>query len=839
MDVVCERCKTEYEFDDALVSERGTTVKCTNCGHQFKIYRAATDMEPARAWSLRRPDGTVIPFDSLAALQKWILEGRVSKMDEISRTGEPWKPLGAIAELDSFFATAELRAPQGSALRGTSRPPSVTSVVRSLSPAGVPSLPRSVAPRAPTPMALSGGTIRPGYPGSTTAGMSAVTSSAATSQGTSVGLPPIPPMPPTPAAPQPRLPTPIRGTSSRPSALPPARTIQIPPPPRLPTDPGLRQGPAPGWMAHADALSTADTYAVGATNTGSDGEGFSLGDVGTQARTPSDRPDRPRPAIGPPRVPTATSDAPPSRDSSNDDDDSVTDTFAPRRSNVGSMVLGLALGLIVAGGATYGAWKAGLLGRPHTVVATVPQEIHLPSPAAPFVVQAVQTARVRTSRAYGDAIEELTRAITLDGMYVQAVAARAEVQAAWCEMLRHDADDLDARATLGGSDAATARAQSTLLRRESDDHADRSRTDQQIAERGLDTLPAPERTETTAMLGDVARVLGDHATAQRHFDDVRRQSGVLSPEAMLYVVLFDRDNGTDAEVVPRLRAVIAQAGDMDRARVALARALAAAGDATGARSQLDAVLAAHPGHDDMALLITALAHDEPPMRAGTGTTVSAHDGVADAGVALADAGMVVARTHPTGTGEGVHEATEEGGGSYDDLVADGERLQNDGRVGLAREKFNRALAQRPTGAEALTGLGYVALDDHDTSGAIANFRQALANNRSYSEAYIGLGEAYSSQGNYAQALDAYNRYLEVNPSGSRASMAHRQVESLQDRIQNSNAGGGTGGGSQEAPGTATPTPAPSEVPAAGEGNNPPSGSHTTESPGPAADGAGN
>ncbi|NOU26329.1 MAG: hypothetical protein HOO96_00355, partial [Polyangiaceae bacterium] len=39
MDVQCDRCKTEYDFDDALVSTRGTTVKCTQCGHQFKVRR--------------------------------------------------------------------------------------------------------------------------------------------------------------------------------------------------------------------------------------------------------------------------------------------------------------------------------------------------------------------------------------------------------------------------------------------------------------------------------------------------------------------------------------------------------------------------------------------------------------------------------------------------------------------------------------------------------------------------------------------------------------------------------------------------------------------------------
>ena len=112
MDVVCERCNAEYEFDDALVSERGTTVKCTNCSHQFKIFRPTSETDAAKVWNLRRPEGTVIPFDSLAVLQKWILEGKVSRMDEISRASDGWKSLGAIAELDSFFATAELRALQ-------------------------------------------------------------------------------------------------------------------------------------------------------------------------------------------------------------------------------------------------------------------------------------------------------------------------------------------------------------------------------------------------------------------------------------------------------------------------------------------------------------------------------------------------------------------------------------------------------------------------------------------------------------------------------------------------------------------------------------------------------
>src|SRR4051794_7174103 len=37
MDVRCESCQTVYEFDDARVKETGVTVKCTQCGHIFKV----------------------------------------------------------------------------------------------------------------------------------------------------------------------------------------------------------------------------------------------------------------------------------------------------------------------------------------------------------------------------------------------------------------------------------------------------------------------------------------------------------------------------------------------------------------------------------------------------------------------------------------------------------------------------------------------------------------------------------------------------------------------------------------------------------------------------------
>jgi len=120
MDVRCERCGTEYEFEDGRVTEEGVTVKCSNCGHLFKIRKKSFVLtEPvtlgkkegedagARNWMVRKADGTVLSFKELTTLQKWIVERKVSRDDEISKSGETWKRLGGIAELASFFQVVD------------------------------------------------------------------------------------------------------------------------------------------------------------------------------------------------------------------------------------------------------------------------------------------------------------------------------------------------------------------------------------------------------------------------------------------------------------------------------------------------------------------------------------------------------------------------------------------------------------------------------------------------------------------------------------------------------------------------------------------------------------
>src|SRR5512146_2985396 len=105
MDVTCDRCSTAYEFDDALVSERGTTVKCTNCGHQFKVRRPQPAGAPER-WLVRTIDGRELEFRALRELQAAIAQALITRDDVLSRGGSRPRRLGSIAELEPFFAAA-------------------------------------------------------------------------------------------------------------------------------------------------------------------------------------------------------------------------------------------------------------------------------------------------------------------------------------------------------------------------------------------------------------------------------------------------------------------------------------------------------------------------------------------------------------------------------------------------------------------------------------------------------------------------------------------------------------------------------------------------------------
>ncbi|HKD42081.1 MAG TPA: zinc-ribbon domain-containing protein [Myxococcaceae bacterium] len=178
MDVRCERCKTEYEFDEDRITEAGVTVRCTHCDHVFVVKKhsgvvtgpvptgikgpsAAGDLprpgssptarprdsaERGREWKVRQPNGNLITFKELTTLQKWIVERKVSRDDEISLTGESWKRLGNIAELSSFFQVVD-------EARRAARPPEEPSGARAVARGMTPptGIPRREPGKPPTP----------------------------------------------------------------------------------------------------------------------------------------------------------------------------------------------------------------------------------------------------------------------------------------------------------------------------------------------------------------------------------------------------------------------------------------------------------------------------------------------------------------------------------------------------------------------------------------------------------------------------------------------------------------------------------------------------------------
>jgi predicted Zn finger-like uncharacterized protein len=180
MEVRCERCRAQYAFADDQVGEHGLTVRCSNCGHLFKVKKKAlaitmpvspedgstpisateTDRAAARAaagqpaaeerrdWSLRQPAGQTYTFKDMSTLHRWIVERKAHREDEISRFGEPWRRLGSIPELQSFFAVVE------AAERAAYAPPSQPTMVQFPAPVLPAPAPPPPPPRARTEVAF-------------------------------------------------------------------------------------------------------------------------------------------------------------------------------------------------------------------------------------------------------------------------------------------------------------------------------------------------------------------------------------------------------------------------------------------------------------------------------------------------------------------------------------------------------------------------------------------------------------------------------------------------------------------------------------------------------------
>ena len=748
MDVTCERCGTEYEFDETLVSDRGTTVKCTNCGHLFKVFRPDSESSGAKSWQVRTGDGATRTLGSLKELQRLITAGSLEESDWISRGGEDWKRLGDIAELSTFFAaataaTADTDISERGPRQRVGTKPGVEAVHDSRAHAKTMA---ADATSAASPGAGAGATVSDTQPRrkpkSTMMGVGAVSEPPRA---------PAPPRPP-PRAPAPpsSAPPPAASTagSSTPAARPAASAAdpKIPGPPRAPSD------------ATAGAL-------------------------------PSNRP----------------LSAPPGRAGDRglylDDEEPVSPARGKSRS-------GLWVALVVLLAAAVGVALGWPQIAPLVGLAESPED-----PANPHVSAGDEALAGDTIDSYEQAIHHYTQALAFDEHDVAVLTGLARAHALWAQALTFEADDLAARA----ADDPTRLGEANAKRAEARRHAETALQRAEDAVRHGSSDAAAE-----VALADALRLTGDLERAgSRMSRALTLQREPAAETLRARALIAAAQEGGVAAARPLAEEAVAEDPGLIRARLLYARALLAANEVSAARRQVDRVLERSSGHGPADALRRAIEEGVPPAP----PTVDVPEGEeeAEGEAETEEAEQPEAPTQARGEDRGTDRGTDRGGdrrggGSESGAIPGGrdyswyirsgdERLER-GDVERAQQYYEAARGVRPGGSEALTGLGYVALERGNASQAASNFRQAAG--QGYAEAYIGLGSAYRRLGRNADALTAYERYLERLPSGPRASIARRQVEELR---RATGGGGSTPEPDDEPGGGSAPDPQPEPEPA--------------------------
>jgi len=359
------------------------------------------------------------------------------------------------------------------------------------------------------------------------------------------------------------------------------------------------------------------------------------------------------------------------------------------------------------------------------------------------------------------------------------LAGLAEVKTTWAVYLREDARALES----GGPTVTTAQAAKTL-RREAQVHLDEAK---KLAADALNL--DSESAEVNRAMADYLRVDGAAAAEVQRYLGRAAAKKPQDPESAYVAGALAFRDGNVAVAKTRL----AEANQLNqaatqhmllRASVLLARIEVQSGDKLAARTELQSVLAANGQHDRArALLATLDATPEGPSGEAQAPTVAP----SGAPAAVAASGQAQASAPPAGpsgqpavppSGKPDKGAVDESS-DYKKLVAQADRLSENGRAKEARKLYEKALVQRPNGLEAIMGLGYCDLDSEKFSAAVDHFKKALALSPNYGDAIIGLAEAYKLRGDKHEALNWYRQYLVSQPTGPKATMAKNNIRDLE------------------------------------------------------------
>jgi predicted Zn finger-like uncharacterized protein len=723
MDVTCPRCQTDYEFDDALVSERGTTVKCTNCGHQFRVFRPKATAGGSGAspelWRIEARGGEPLELRSLVELQRAIRAGRVSRDDLLRRGDAPARRVGDIPELEPFFPMPRANAapntlplpsvpvPGGphaaEAPSGSPRGPAQTPLYGNRAPSVPPPRQAPVAPQAPRV------TERPIAPGS--------------------GGGVAPPRAPTPLNAYPPPSDTLPQAAHRPKSVPPPRPAPRAPDPELDpptvrrTDGSRSQHPPPGSAAYADTERAGDD----------------AHDLGRGAVPPSTRP-------GPTEGETITQSVPPPRGESYD---SLFPEPPKRKSNVGVVVGLLALAALVGVGAT--------VGRPYLTRLTggaPPSPSANGAPSDRLQRELAAGDRARADGDFAGAREAYLRATVVDekalGAWDGLCTADAELAMAhWiAAFATKSALERDQAASIGAS-AGKSCARWADLARVVPDGAKNVATDLR-----------PVRALATQSDGPGVRVyLPSHpgnavVEALAYLSDAPRGDAIALAKAQQSAVASLARAELDKLEAPSDLALVAWAASVGGNPARSAAALASLEKRAPRHALLETLRAASVGDAG-----ASPAESGPPPSVSPPATAS--------GGPLAAA--------PTGGAAAQVPGGVDPGGDYRALNEKGHKALAGGEVTKAESYFKAALAQHPGDVDALYGLGQIARSRGDHPAAISYFKQVLDASAGFAPARLALADEQWSIGDKAAAAKNYELYLERVSEGSGAERARSRL----------------------------------------------------------------
>ena len=825
MDVRCEKCQTEYELDEARLKPGGVTVKCTNCGHMFKIRkRSATNVGapvpspeaprarpvsskppqaeaprkrpdsmldgddptavntkaappgpldtndgdgptvPDRQWLIRLENGEQKSCRELASLQQWIVAGVVTRESLISRTGKTWKRLGDVAELAQYFVIAdEARATREA--KPTNRPPMKTPAATML----------GVGAKQ-----VAGGTIVPDD------------DDEARSTGSFKARSSTPPPPPPTRTPVAGAPT----VKPPPPPPPQARPITEPPPVPAPPKKEPNAGAEKSWAAMPDPTGGGRTTAAWASESmpaANPAPAGPQGPFGGKVAAITDEPafasksfaGKVRTEPGDERVFSSG----PVRRVDEDDEE----MFPSRRGSRGGMLLVIvALLVIGAAGAVvyifaFRKKEVAVAPKPPidaSVAIATPDAAAAPPADAIAVAQPPPTAVAAALAVLGGDLESRLRT---------EIPTTADPAIKAHLMLRL-AQDLEDEAGLITDKAATDKA-----RKEAKQLVLDAAT---LAQKTLKTT-ADDPTASLAM-AEVLRLQGKPAKDIKRYLDTAIASKDWTRDVTLAAALVLVRDGQLEAARTAFGAADTDAGDV-RAKFHLAMAAFTQNKPADAKPLVDQVLATQPDHAGakalQARLATLVAKSDPLPPEDHPDHVDHKD----AGVGAQSHDPV---PPPAGGGEG-----------YDALIKKANALAESANCAKAIELYQKAIELKPGSVEALTGQGFCHIDAKQFSSAFSKFRAALMISPRYEPALWGIAQAYQQQGRKQDAIDSYKAYLDVYPGSAKA---QKQLERL-------GVGGatptppdpGTGSGSAAVPTPPTPTPTPTPPapdPGAGSGS---------------------